>query len=90
MKDSDVGGQIEITLAEQAKSKGFENAHHLARESKQTYSVVLKLWEEKATRFDRKTLAALCATLKCQPNKLFRFVPAGKKKRQKTGKPSAK
>lgn len=90
MKDSFVSGHIEITLAELAKSKGFENAHKLAKESKQTYSVVLKLWENKATRFDRNTIAALCATLNCQPNKIFRFVPDGKKKRQNSAKNSAK
>lgn len=90
MNDSFVSGHIEITLKEQAKSKGFENAHHLARESKITYSVVLRLWENKATRFDRKTVAALCSTLQCQPNKIFRFVLAGKKKRQKNAKHSTK
>ena len=65
---------ITIHVKEISEKHGFKNAHQLAVALGVADNVGVRLWNENFTRIDLVTLDRLCRLLKCQPNKLFKFV----------------
>ena len=66
---------IRFSIRETAVARGIPNAHQLALALGVADNVGVRLWNEKFARIDLITLDRLCRTLRCQPNKLFRYEP---------------
>ncbi len=69
---------IVVTIRERAQKCGIENAYQLQKAMDVSPTLAARLW-----RGDFKmigvadTLNNLCRVLRCQPDKLFKYVPDG-------------
>lgn len=66
---------IEIQIRQRAESQGIKSAYQLQKElGISSPDVASRLWRHDFTRLDLQTLDRLCRVLKCQPNKILRYV----------------
>ena len=70
---------IEVTIRVRAEKCGIENAYQLQKAMNVSPTLAARLW---GGDFDmigvKTTLDRLCRILRCQPDKLFRYIPNGK------------
>jgi DNA-binding Xre family transcriptional regulator len=70
---------IEVTIRERAQKCGIENAYQLQKAMGVSPTLAARLW---GGDFDmigvHSTLDRLCRVLKCQPDKLFKYVQEDK------------
>ncbi len=66
---------IEVLIKERAQKCGIENAHQLQKAMGVSPTLAARLW---GGEFDmigvQTTLDSLCKVLRCQPDKLFRYM----------------
>lgn len=68
---------IVITIKERAAKYGITNAHQLQKAMDISPTIAARLWREDFKKIGMDTLDRLCSVLRCQPDRLFRFVPDG-------------
>ena len=79
---------IEIRVRQMAEKRGFSSAYQLqkalenASGSAVSPTLTSRLWKGDFANIGIKTLDRLCQVLKCQPDKLFKFVPEEKARRE--------
>jgi DNA-binding Xre family transcriptional regulator len=62
-------------IRERAEKRGFKNAHQLGMALGVTPNVSARLWSGEFEKLGMNTLEKLCEVLRCQPDKLFKYVP---------------
>lgn len=62
-------------IQEMAEKRGIRNAHGLQKAIDVSPTVAAKLWAGNFEMIGLGTLDKLCRVLRCQPDKLLRFVP---------------
>jgi len=66
---------IEVTIRERAQKCGIENAYQLQKAMNVSPTLAARLWSGEFEMIGVKTtLDSLCRVLRCQPDKLFRYV----------------
>ena len=69
---------IEVMIRERAEKCGIANAYQLQKAMDVSPTLAARLW---GGDFDmigvKTTLDRLCRVLRCQPDKLFKYVPDG-------------
>jgi DNA-binding Xre family transcriptional regulator len=69
---------IEVTIRERAQKCGIENAHQLQKVMEVSPTLAARLWRGDFEMIGvQDTLNNLCRVLRCQPDKLFKYVPDG-------------
>ena len=66
---------IEITIKERAAKYGITNAHQLQKAMGISPTIAARLWREDFKKIGVDTLDGLCRVLRCQPDKLFKYMP---------------
>ena len=67
---------IEVKIRERAQKCGIENAYQLQKAMGVSPTLAARLWSGEFEMIGVKTtLDSLCRVLRCQPDKLFRYVP---------------
>jgi len=70
---------IVVTIRERAEKCGIENAYQLQKAMKVSPTLAARLWSDDFKMIGiQDTLNSLCRVLRCQPDKLFRYVPDAK------------
>lgn len=64
-------------IQEMALKRGIRNAHGLQKAIDVSPTVATKLWSGNFEMIGLGTLNKLCRVLKCQPDKILRYVPDG-------------
>lgn len=66
---------IEVMIRERAEKCGIENAYQLQKAMGVSPTLAARLWGGKFDMIGvQTTLDSLCRVLRCQPDKLFRYV----------------
>ena len=69
---------IVVTIKERAEKCGIANAYQLQKAMKVSPTLAARLWRGDFEMIGvQDTLNTLCQVLRCQPDKLFRYVPDG-------------
>jgi DNA-binding Xre family transcriptional regulator len=69
---------IEVTIRERAEKCGIENAYQLQKALGVSPTLAARLWRGDFKMVGvQDTMDGLCRVLRCQPDKLFRYVPDG-------------
>jgi DNA-binding Xre family transcriptional regulator len=68
---------IEIMIKERAAKYGIANAHQLQKAMDISPTIAARLWREDFKKIGMDTLDGLCRVLRCQPDKLLKYVPDG-------------
>jgi DNA-binding Xre family transcriptional regulator len=67
---------IEVTIRERAEKCGIENAYQLQKALDVSPTLAARLWRGDFKMVGvQDTLDGLCRVLRCQPDKLFKYVP---------------
>ena len=70
---------IEVMIRERAQKCGIENAYQLQKAMGVSPTLAARLWGGDFKMIGvQDTLNSLCRVLRCQPDKLFRYVPEAK------------
>lgn len=69
---------LTVMIRERAEKRGIKNAHQLGIALGVAPNVSARLWGGEFDKLGMNTLEKLCEVLRCQPDKLFRYVPDGK------------
>lgn len=78
---------IEIRIRQMAERRGLSNAYQLRKALENlsgdpiSPTLTSRLWKGDFANIGIKTLDRLCQVLKCQPDKLFKFMPDEKERR---------
>ena len=65
-------------VREMAEKRGYTTAYQLRKALGVSPTAATKLWNEDFEMIGLGTLDKLCEVLRCQPDKLFRYVQNGK------------
>jgi DNA-binding Xre family transcriptional regulator len=65
---------IVVTIRERAEKCGIENAYQLQKALEISPTIAARLWRGNFDKVGIVTLDRLCRVLKCQPDKLLRYV----------------
>jgi DNA-binding Xre family transcriptional regulator len=69
-------GMIEVTIKERAEKCGITNAHQLQKAMGVSPTLAARLWSGDFKMIGvQDTLSNLCRVLRCQPDKLLKYVP---------------
>jgi DNA-binding Xre family transcriptional regulator len=69
---------IVVTIKERAEKCGITTAYQLQKAMNVSPTLAARLWRGDFEMVGiQDTLNSLCRVLRCQPDKLFRFVPDG-------------
>ena len=66
---------ITVHVSEMAQKRGFTTAYQLQKALNISPTVAARLWKGEFDMIGMGTLNSLCRVLRCQPNKLLRYVP---------------
>jgi DNA-binding Xre family transcriptional regulator len=66
---------IEVMIRERAESCGITTAYQLQKALQVSPTLAARLWKGEFEMIGLVTLNKLCRVLRCQPNKLLRYVP---------------
>ena len=69
---------LKVTIRERAEKRGIMNANQLGLALGVAPNVSARLWDGTFKKLGMNTLEKLCEVLRCQPDKLFRYVPDSK------------
>ncbi len=70
---------IEVKIREFAEKRGMTTAYQLRIALDVSPTVAARLWRGDFAMLGMDTLDKLCRVLRCQPDKLLRFIPDGEK-----------
>lgn len=68
---------LTVMIRERAEKRGIKNAHQLGLALGVAPNVSARLWSGEFEKIGMDTLDKLCRVLRCQPDKLLKFVPDG-------------
>lgn len=68
---------IEVKIREFAEKRGMTTAYQLRVALDVSPTVAARLWRGDFAMLGMDTLDKLCRVLRCQPDKLLRFIPDG-------------
>jgi DNA-binding Xre family transcriptional regulator len=68
---------IVVMIRERAEKCGITTAYQLQKAMKVSPTIAARLWRGDFDKLGVVTLDRLCRVLRCQPDKLLRFVPDG-------------
>jgi len=68
---------LTVLIRERAEKRGIKNAHQLGIALGVAPNVSARLWSGEFEKIGMDTLDKLCRVLRCQPDKLLKFVPDG-------------
>jgi DNA-binding Xre family transcriptional regulator len=66
---------LNVTIKERAEKRGIKNANQLGVALEVAPNVSARLWDGSFKKLGMNTLEKLCEVLRCQPDKLFKYVP---------------
>ena len=66
---------IEVKISEFAKKRGITTAYQLRIALDISPTIAARLWRGKFDKIGMVTLDRLCRVLRCQPDKLLKYVP---------------
>ncbi|MDT5267963.1 MAG: Cro/C1-type DNA-binding domain [Acidobacteriota bacterium] len=66
---------IAVMIRERAEKCGITTAYQLQKAMEISPTIAARLWRGDFEKLGMGTLDRLCRVLKCQPDKLFRYVP---------------
>ena len=65
---------IVVTIRERAEKNGITTAYQLQKAMGISPTIAARLWRGDFEKLGMNTLDRLCRVLRCQPDKLFRYV----------------
>jgi DNA-binding Xre family transcriptional regulator len=69
---------IVVTIKERAEKYGITNAYQLQKAMEISPTIAARLWRGDFKKIGTETLDGLCRVLRCQPDKLFKYMPDSK------------
>lgn len=69
---------IIVTIRERAEKCGITTAYQLQKAMEVSPTIAARLWRGDFEMIGMKTLDTLCRVLRCQADRLFKYVPDGK------------
>jgi DNA-binding Xre family transcriptional regulator len=67
---------IEVKIREFAEKRGITTAYQLRKALEVSPTVAARLWRGNFAMLGMDTLDKLCRVLRCQPDKLLKYIPS--------------